>query len=206
MAKGLRYPDEDRQARHDAVDFAGMEAEVREVQAAVERMAPPHAFAHNDLLSGNILVSTLVRLLKSTHTTSAQWHTGSRHKAHGAAACLAVQRPAPWASRCPRWCTCQAMGVPPEHSGVRTRCPATSCCRSGELVSIGHQDTPVLIVTRSALVCLSKPRVLPGRFGHSNVRHSDKQGSVGTCQPVLRACTSRLPLISLECLWHAGGR
>ena len=63
MAKGLRYPDEDRQARHDAVDFAGMEAEVREVEAAVARMAPPHAFAHNDLLSGNILVSTLVRLL-----------------------------------------------------------------------------------------------------------------------------------------------
>ncbi|KAK9842050.1 hypothetical protein WJX81_006195 [Elliptochloris bilobata] len=59
MAKALRYLDEQRQARHDAVDFAGMAAEVREVQAAVERMAPPHAFSHNDLLSGNILVSTL---------------------------------------------------------------------------------------------------------------------------------------------------
>ena len=39
-----------------------MAAEVRRVHAAVQRLAPPHAFSHNDLLSGNILVSTLVRL------------------------------------------------------------------------------------------------------------------------------------------------
>lgn len=32
------------------------------MHAAVQRLAPPHAFSHNDLLSGNILVSTLVRL------------------------------------------------------------------------------------------------------------------------------------------------
>ena len=90
MAKGLRYPDGDRQARHDAVDFAGMEAEVREVEAAVARMAPPHAFAHNDLLSGNILVSTLVRMPRDGQN-----------------------------------------------------------CRSGALVSTGHQDTPY----RTTMLC-----------------------------------------------------
>ncbi len=62
MARGLEYADAARQAAHDALDWRGMAAEVAAVEAAVRRLAPPQAFSHNDLLSGNILVSTLVRL------------------------------------------------------------------------------------------------------------------------------------------------
>ena len=74
MAKTLRYLDADCQARHDAVKFVGMEAEVRAVEAAVEGMAPPHAFSHNDLLSGNILVSTLVRSSRDGRAAWVDWH------------------------------------------------------------------------------------------------------------------------------------
>ncbi len=63
MARGLEYADAARQAAHDALDWRGMAAEVAAVAAAVRRLAPPQAFSHNDLLSGNILVSTLVRRL-----------------------------------------------------------------------------------------------------------------------------------------------
>jgi len=76
MARGLEYADAARQAAHDALDWRGMAAEVAAVEAAVRRLAPPQAFSHNDLLSGNILVSTLVRLCNDRRRS--QRYNGAR--------------------------------------------------------------------------------------------------------------------------------
>ena len=62
MAKDIRYDDEAKQKAHDAVDLKAMERELDLTEEAAEKLQAPVVWSHNDLLSGNILVTHQVIL------------------------------------------------------------------------------------------------------------------------------------------------
>lgn len=59
QARQLSFPNPEKQRQYGAIDFAAMDAQVRELQALCARTASPAVFSHNDLLSGNILILQL---------------------------------------------------------------------------------------------------------------------------------------------------
>lgn len=60
MARGISYEDAAKQRAHEAVDFGAMAEELRAAEACSQRLGSPVVWSHNDLLSGNILVSRKV--------------------------------------------------------------------------------------------------------------------------------------------------
>jgi ethanolamine kinase len=56
MAEHFTFSDEDKQKMFATFNFAAMRAEVQAVEAAATVVCSPVVFAHNDLLSGNIMV------------------------------------------------------------------------------------------------------------------------------------------------------
>lgn len=56
MAEQFTFKDEAKQQKFATFDFAAMRAEVQAVEAAASAVHSPVVFAHNDLLSGNIMV------------------------------------------------------------------------------------------------------------------------------------------------------
>jgi ethanolamine kinase len=63
MAKKIQYEDEEKQKAHDAVDIGAMEAELALTEKKSAQLESPIVWSHNDLLSGNVLVSKQVWLL-----------------------------------------------------------------------------------------------------------------------------------------------
>lgn len=57
MAREIKYDDEAKQKAHDAVDLDAMERELNLTQEAAEKLQVPIVWSHNDLLSGNVLVT-----------------------------------------------------------------------------------------------------------------------------------------------------
>lgn len=55
-AESLKYQDADKQKAKEAKDFSAMRSEVLEMQQICEQLQSPVIFAHNDLLSGNIMI------------------------------------------------------------------------------------------------------------------------------------------------------
>ena len=71
QAKELDFSDDSSKAEaHQRIDFDGFEHETLVVQEACKRLAPDPCFAHNDLLSGNILVPDEVCASCSKHPPS----------------------------------------------------------------------------------------------------------------------------------------
>lgn len=56
MARGLAFEDVQKQEAYEQIDFHAFEKEIRAVEAACKAVDSPCVFAHNDLLSGNILI------------------------------------------------------------------------------------------------------------------------------------------------------
>ena len=63
MAKDIHYEDEAKQKAHDAVDLMAMEQELNLTCEAAEKLQTPVVWSHNDLLSGNVLVTHQASLL-----------------------------------------------------------------------------------------------------------------------------------------------
>lgn len=62
QARKLDFSDDGKKAQaHRNIDFDAYESEVARIEAAAEKLQPEPCFAHNDLLSGNILVPESVR-------------------------------------------------------------------------------------------------------------------------------------------------
>ena len=61
MARSISYEDGAKQQAHDSVDFDLMAEELRTTEACSQRLGSPVVWSHNDLLSGNILVSKKAR-------------------------------------------------------------------------------------------------------------------------------------------------
>lgn len=55
-AEALKYQDADKQKAKEAKNFDAMRSEVLEMQQICEKLHCPLVFAHNDLLSGNVMV------------------------------------------------------------------------------------------------------------------------------------------------------
>lgn len=60
MAAKIKYEDERKQKAHDAVDLAAMQRELALTEDRASRLGSPIVWSHNDLLSGNVLVSKQV--------------------------------------------------------------------------------------------------------------------------------------------------
>ncbi|KAI7845556.1 hypothetical protein COHA_000847 [Chlorella ohadii] len=56
MAEHFTFSDEEKQKKFATFDFAAMRAEVQAVEKAATAVCSPVVFAHNDLLSGNVMV------------------------------------------------------------------------------------------------------------------------------------------------------
>jgi ethanolamine kinase len=63
MARSIQYDDAAKQAAQEGIDFDGMAAELRLTEDCCSRLDAPVVWSHNDLLSGNVLVSHKVLLL-----------------------------------------------------------------------------------------------------------------------------------------------
>ncbi len=63
MAKMIHYEDEEKQRAHEAVDIGGMERELALTEGKSTQLGSPIVWSHNDLLSGNVLVSKQVQHL-----------------------------------------------------------------------------------------------------------------------------------------------
>ncbi len=57
MAREIKYDDNIKQKAHDTVDLDTMERELTLTQEAAEKLQVPVVWSHNDLLSGNVLVT-----------------------------------------------------------------------------------------------------------------------------------------------------
>lgn len=63
QARELEFEGDVKKAKgHGAIDFDRLQRCVEEVEEVAVRLSPSHCFAHNDLLSGNILVPDEVHL------------------------------------------------------------------------------------------------------------------------------------------------
>ena len=66
-AEALKYQDAGKQKAKEAKDFSAMRSEVLEMQKMCEQLQSPVVFAHNDLLSGNIMIPLDVSWLLHLH-------------------------------------------------------------------------------------------------------------------------------------------
>lgn len=66
-AETLKYQDAGKQKAKEAKDFSAMRSEVLEMQQICEQLQSPVVFAHNDLLSGNIMIPLDVSWLLHLH-------------------------------------------------------------------------------------------------------------------------------------------
>ena len=57
MARDIKYDDVNKQKAHDAVDLDAMQRELDLTSSAAQKLQSPIVWSHNDLLSGNVLVS-----------------------------------------------------------------------------------------------------------------------------------------------------
>ncbi len=64
MAKMIHYEDEEKQKAHEAVDIGAMETELALTEEKSAQLFSPVVWSHNDLLSGNVLVSKQVQRLE----------------------------------------------------------------------------------------------------------------------------------------------
>ena len=55
-AHGLKFDDMAKREGFEKFDFAELEREIDETDAACQRLAPPVVYSHNDLLSGNVMI------------------------------------------------------------------------------------------------------------------------------------------------------
>ena len=69
MAKDITYDDKAKQKAHEAVDLKAMERELDLTEEAAEKLQAPVVWSHNDLLSGNILVTHQVILPLQMHVS-----------------------------------------------------------------------------------------------------------------------------------------
>ena len=94
MAKEIHYEDEAKQKAHDAVDLMAMEQELNLTCEAVEKLQTPVVWSHNDLLSGNVLVTHQASpILQPTSHEGLPCKTGHGPNGHalGAASTLLLQ-------------------------------------------------------------------------------------------------------------------
>ena len=61
MARGLHFDDSQKQAAKDALDLNAMQHEIEQMEATCMRLESPVVWSHNDLLSGNVMVTEQVR-------------------------------------------------------------------------------------------------------------------------------------------------
>ena len=64
MAKMIHYEDEEKQRAHQAVDLGAWESELALTEEKSAQLGSPIVWSHNDLLSGNVLVSKQVQHLE----------------------------------------------------------------------------------------------------------------------------------------------
>ena len=57
MARDIKYNDVKKQKAHDAVDLDAMQQELNLTSSAAQKLQSPVVWSHNDLLSGNVLVT-----------------------------------------------------------------------------------------------------------------------------------------------------
>ena len=57
MARDIKYDDVKKQKAHDAVDLDAMQRELDLTSSAAQKLQSPVVWSHNDLLSGNVLVT-----------------------------------------------------------------------------------------------------------------------------------------------------
>ncbi len=62
MGEKVTYSDEAKQRAHEAVDFEGMARELKLTEDKAAQLHSPIVWSHNDLLSGNVLVTRQVDL------------------------------------------------------------------------------------------------------------------------------------------------
>jgi ethanolamine kinase len=75
MAREIKYDDEAKQKAHDAVDLDAMERELNLTQEAAEKLQVPVVWSHNDLLSGNVLVTHQVCPFRTRHGCFMAYHS-----------------------------------------------------------------------------------------------------------------------------------
>ena len=61
MARELHFEDSQKQAAMDALDLDAMQHEIKQMEATCRRLESPVVWSHNDLLSGNVMVTEQVR-------------------------------------------------------------------------------------------------------------------------------------------------
>ena len=61
MARELHFEDSQKQAAMNALDLGAMQHEVEQMEATCTRLESPVVWSHNDLLSGNVMVTEEVR-------------------------------------------------------------------------------------------------------------------------------------------------
>ena len=71
----MEYQDKGKQKAKDAKDFGAMRSEVLEMQRICEELQSPIVFAHNDLLSGNVMIPLEVSLFPQLHCTQICQHS-----------------------------------------------------------------------------------------------------------------------------------
>lgn len=75
MAREIKYDDEAKQKAHDAVDLDAMERELNLTQETAEKLQVPVVWSHNDLLSGNVLVTHQVCPFCTWHACFMAYHS-----------------------------------------------------------------------------------------------------------------------------------
>jgi ethanolamine kinase len=60
MAQKIAYDDEAKQKAQAELDFEGMSSELKLTEETAAQLDSPIVWSHNDLLSGNVLVSKQV--------------------------------------------------------------------------------------------------------------------------------------------------
>ena len=66
MAREVCIHSEEKPKAHEAPDLDRMETELECTRKLAERLRSPIVFSHNDLLSGNVLVTNQARLIMLT--------------------------------------------------------------------------------------------------------------------------------------------
>lgn len=75
MGKQITYDNEEKQRAQEAVDFEGMARELKLTEEKAALLDSPTVWSHNDLLSGNILVSKQVSVIISAPSPKNFCHT-----------------------------------------------------------------------------------------------------------------------------------
>ena len=69
MARELHFADSRKQAAMNALDLGAMQHEIEQMEATCVRLESPVVWSHNDLLSGNVMVTEQVREFDGTMQT-----------------------------------------------------------------------------------------------------------------------------------------